>query len=131
MRLTHVLTMSGIVALLGTAISAESALGTWQTEADKKGQIAHVEVTRCDEALCGKIVRTYNSEGERITTENVGKRVFWDVKPTGDGEYRGRAWVPAHDREYSAKMDLASEDRLKVSGCVGPLCQSQLWARVE
>lgn len=131
MRLTYVLAIGGMAAFFGTGISAEPALGTWQTEADKKGQIAHVEVTRCDAALCGKIVRTYNSEGERITTENVGKRVFWDVKPTGDGEYRGRAWVPAHDREYSAKMDLASEDRLKVSGCLGPLCRSQLWARVE
>lgn len=131
MRLTYVLAATGMAAALGTAISAEPALGTWQTEADKKGQIAHVEVTRCDAALCGEIVRTYDSEGERITTENVGKRVFWDVKPTGDGEYRGRAWVPAHDREYSAKMDLEGDDRLKVSGCLGPLCQSQLWARVE
>lgn len=130
MRLTYALAVIGMVAGLGTAISAEPALGTWQTQADKKGQIAHVEVTRCDGALCGDIVRTYDSEGNRITTENVGKRVFWNVTPTGEQEYRGRAWVPAHDREYAAKMEL-QDDRLKVSGCLGPVCQSQLWARVE
>ena len=130
MRLTYALAVTGMVAGLGTAISAEPALGTWQTQADKKGQIAHVEVTRCDGALCGDIVRTYDSEGNRITTENVGKRVFWNVTPTGEREYRGRAWVPAHDREYAAKMEL-EDDRLKVSGCLGPICQSQLWARVE
>lgn len=130
MRSIHVLAVTAMVAGLGTAISAEPALGTWQTQADKKGQIAHVEVTRCDGALCGDIVRTYDSEGNRITTENVGKRVFWNVTPDGDQEYRGRAWVPAHDREYAAKMEL-NDDRLKVSGCLGPVCQSQVWARVE
>ncbi|MFO7759946.1 MAG: DUF2147 domain-containing protein [Roseovarius sp.] len=130
MRSIHVLAVTAMVAGLGTAISAEPALGTWQTQADKKGQIAHVQVTRCDGALCGDIVRTYDSQGNRITTENVGKRVFWNVTPDGDQEYRGRAWVPAHDREYAAKMEL-NDDRLKVSGCLGPVCQSQVWARVE
>lgn len=130
MRWIHVLAATATVAGLGTAINAEPAIGTWQTQADKKGQIAHVEVTRCDGALCGDIVRTYDSQGNRITTENVGKRVFWNVTPTGDHEYRGRAWVPAHDREYAANMEL-QDDRLKVSGCLGPVCQSQVWARVE
>lgn len=130
MRLTHVLALTGMVAGLGTAISADPALGTWQTQADKKGQIAHVEVTRCDGALCGDIVRAYDAQGNRITTENIGKRVFWNVKPTIGQEYKGRAWVPAHDREYAAKMELQGE-RLKVSGCLGPVCQSQVWARVE
>jgi len=130
MRLTYALALTGMVAGLGTAISAEPALGTWQTQADKKGQIAHVEVTRCDQSLCGKIVRTYDSGGQRITTENVGKRVFWGMTRKGEGNYQGRAWVPAHDREYAAKMEL-NDDRLKVSGCLGPICQSQLWARVQ
>ena len=58
------LDVTGMVTGLGTTISAEQALGTWQTQADKKGQIAHVKVTRCDEALCGDIVRTYDSEGK-------------------------------------------------------------------
>lgn len=130
MRLAFLIAITGMIIGLGTVASAERALGTWQTQPDKKGQIAHVEVTQCDSALCGKIVRAYDSDGNRITTENVGKRVFWNMTPTGGGEYRGRAWVPAHDREYAARMDL-SGDRLKVSGCLGPLCQSQVWARVE
>jgi uncharacterized protein (DUF2147 family) len=122
--------VTGLAIGLGTFASADSALGTWQTQPDKKGQIAHVKVTECDAALCGQIVRAYDSNGNRITTKNVGKRVFWDMTRTGDGNYRGRAWVPAHDREYAAKMKL-QQNRLKVSGCLGPICQSQLWARVE
>ena len=130
MRLISLTAMTGMLVGLATLAGADSALGTWQTAPDRKGQIAHVKVTRCDQALCGKIVRAYDSEGQRITTENVGKRVFWNMTRTGEGNYQGRAWVPAHDREYAAKMKL-NDDRLKVSGCLGPICQSQLWARVK
>jgi uncharacterized protein (DUF2147 family) len=115
---------------LGSAASSEEALGVWQTGPDKKGQVAHVEVTRCDEALCGKIIRTYDDEGRKISSPNLGKRVFWDMTTTGGNVYKGRAWVPAHDREYAAKMAL-DENRLEVSGCLGPVCESQEWVRVS
>lgn len=130
MRLTFLIALIGILSGVATLGAAGSAIGTWQTAPDKKGQIAHVKVTRCDRSLCGRIVRAYDSRGQRITTDNVGKRVFWGMTRTGDDKYRGRAWVPAHDREYAARMRL-NDDRLKVSGCLGPICQSQLWARVK
>ena len=56
--------------------------------------------------------------------------VFRDMTATGEGEHRGRARGPAHDREYSARMALDGR-QLIVSGCVGPFCQSQVWARSE
>lgn len=115
---------------LGGAAAADTALGVWQTGPDKKGQVAHVEVSRCDGALCGEIIRTYDDEGRRITTPNLGKRVFWNMTPAGGNTYEGRAWVPAHDREYAAVMEL-EDDSLTVSGCLGPFCQSQQWERVS
>ncbi|SEK39802.1 Uncharacterized conserved protein, DUF2147 family [Roseovarius azorensis] len=120
--------LAAMMSGAGSAASADPALGVWQTGPDRKGQIAHVEVTRCAEALCGRIIRAYSAEGHEITTPNVGKRVFWDMTPAGTDRYSGRAWVPAHDREYAATM-LLEGNRLKVSGCVGPICQSQVWAR--
>ncbi|MDZ7709150.1 MAG: DUF2147 domain-containing protein [Roseovarius sp.] len=122
--------MTVFITGLGTVVSAASVLGTWQTGPDKKGQVAHVEARPCGEAVCGWIVRSYDAEGKPITTANIGKRVFWNMTPVGDGEYRGRAWVPAHDREYAARMALEGR-QLTVSGCVGPFCQSQVWSRVE
>lgn len=111
-------------------VAAEPVLGMWQTEADRKGQVAHVDVHHCDQNLCGRIVKAFNAQGERVVTPNVDKLVFWGMEPTDPGEYEGRAWVPAHDREYKANMEL-SGDRLKVAGCVGPICQSQIWKRVD
>lgn len=127
MRLIFIVAM---ITGLGNVASSDEALGVWQTGPDKKGQIAHVEVSRCAEALCGKIIRTYDDAGRKISSPNLGKRVFWDMTKTGGNVYNGRAWVPAHDREYAAKMRL-DENRLKVSGCLGPICESQNWARVS
>lgn len=120
------LALSGLAA----PASADPALGLWLTEADKKGQVAHVSVTECGAALCGKIVKAFNPSGEQITTPNVGKRVFWDMIPVGGGKYEGRAFVPAHDREYAGQMTL-NGNRLNVGGCLGPICMSQDWTKVQ
>lgn len=120
------LALSGLAA----PASADPALGLWLTEADKKGQVAHVSVTECGAALCGKIVKAFNPSGEQITTPNVGKRVFWDMTPMGGGKYEGRAFVPAHDREYAGQMTL-NGNRLNVGGCLGPICMSQDWTKVQ
>ena len=49
----------------------------------------------------------------------------------GGGKYSGgKIWAPDRDKTYRSKMEL-SGDRLKVSGCVGPICRGQTWARVN
>lgn len=123
------LALALVTGLTGTGATAQPVLGTWLTPPDRKGQVAHVRVSRCDAALCGKIVRAFDSAGNPITTPNVGKRVFWNMTPSGPQTYEGRAWVPAHDRQYDARLNL-NEDRLKVSGCLGPFCQGQVWTRI-
>jgi len=110
--------------------AADPALGMWQTEPDAKDQIAHVNVYDCAEALCGRIVRVFDANGQRIDHPNVGRRVFWNMTRDGGSRYRGRAFVPAHGREYAGRMVLQG-DRLVVKGCVGPVCMSQTWRRVN
>lgn len=131
MRRTVTAAITTLALGLGaTAAAADRATGTWLTGADKKGQVAHVDVYTCGQALCGKIVRAYDSQGNQITTKNVGKRVFWDMTPEGDNTYEGRAFVPAHNRNYDAKIRV-SGGQMKVKGCLGPVCQSQTWSRVK
>lgn len=119
-----------LLALTPVAASAEAALGLWLTEPDRKAQTAHVQVSRCGAALCGTILRAYDKSGRQITTKNVGKRIFWDVRPTTAGDYAGRAYVPMLGREYPAKMQIKG-NRMYVKGCVGPACMSQTWTRVN
>lgn len=109
---------------------ADPASGVWLTEPDNKGQVAHVKVYECTRILCGKIIRTFNSAGQQIEHRNVGKLVFWDMRSSGQGTYQGRAFVPAHNREYAGEIRL-SGNRMTVRGCLGPICQNQSWTRVD
>ena len=128
MRASHL--VAAIFTLAGAPVLADPVLGTWQTEADNKGQVAMVRVTKCGTAFCGKITEVFDPSGNLITHPNVGKRVFWDMKPLGDGKYDGIAFVPAHNKQYPGQMRLMG-DQLKVGGCVGPVCLNQVWRRVQ
>jgi len=118
--------------LFGSAASAsDPALGKWRTEPDRKGQVGIVNVHECaEQKLCGRIVAARDPGGDPVVTPNVGKMVFWDMRPTEPGHYEGMAWVPARDAVYRAGMRLMG-NRLKVRGCLGPICQSQVWTRVK
>ena len=119
-----------LLTMLCGPVFADPALGVWLTEADRKCQVAHVDVHKCGQTLCGRIIKAFDASGQPVTTPNVGKRVFWNMRPVAAGRYEGRAWVPAHGREYDAEMQL-NGNRMLVRGCLGPVCQSQKWARVQ
>ena len=120
----------GLGIALAGPVAAGSPEGMWLTKPDKKGQVAHVQSTACGAAFCGKIVKVFDKNGQPVAdAPNVGKRVFWDMIGTGN-EYRGRAFVPAHNRDYDARMQV-NGNSMKVSGCLGPVCQSQTWTRVK
>ena len=87
------------------------------TEPDRKGQVAHVEARRCGDAVCGRIVRTYDRSGKSVASPNLGRRLFWDVKRVSPGEYRGTGWVPLHNATFQGNMKLRG-DRMVVRGCI-------------
>lgn len=109
---------------------ADTPVGIWQTPRDNKGVVAHIEARPCGAATCGVIARTYDRTGQLVQTPNLGVRVFWDMVPAGTGQWKGRAFVPAHNRTYPGVMQLKG-DRMVVKGCLGPVCQSQTWTRVK
>ncbi|WP_165978939.1 DUF2147 domain-containing protein [Antarcticimicrobium luteum] len=116
--------------LIPMAVAADTPLGTWLTPPDANGIVAHIEAQPCGAAACGVIARTYDSQGRPVQTPNLGVRVFWDMTPAGAGVWTGRAFVPAHNRSYTGTMKVRG-NRMTVRGCLGPVCQSQVWARVN
>ena len=116
--------------LAATPARADTPVGTWLTPRDDKGIVAHIEARPCGQATCGVIARTYDAQGRPVATPNLGVQVFWDMVPAGPGEWRGRAFVPAHKRSYAGTMRVRG-DRMEVRGCLGPVCQSQTWTRVK
>lgn len=119
---------TALVFSAGVAM-ADPVMGTWQTQVDD-GNFAYVEIAPCDAKICGTITRTFNSDGE-WKSDNIGKKLVWDMVAKGNGAYgSGKIWQPSKDKVYKSKMALKG-DRLKVSGCIGPICKKQTWARVK
>lgn len=124
------LTPLALACAMASPALAASPEGMWLTKPDRKGQVAHVQATTCGGAYCGKIVKVFDKDGDPVPgAKNVGKQVFWDMTGSA-GRYEGRAFVPAHNRDYDAKMQV-NGNQMKVSGCLGPVCQSQVWTRVK
>ena len=111
-------------------MAADPLEGLWQTEPDD-GAYAYVQIAPCGAALCGTMVRTFNSDGE-YKSENLGRQLVIDMMPAGNGRYKGKVWRPSNDKIYIGRINL-SGDGLKMKGCVagGLLCASQSWARVK
>lgn len=111
------------------AASADPIEGRWRTAQDDNGHSGLIEIKPCGNAICGTLIRAYDSAGNQIESDNVGRRLIWDTTNRGGGEYRGRIFSPDRGKEYASKLML-SGDRLTVSGCVLGICRSGgTWSR--
>lgn len=118
-----------VLAMTAGGALADPVLGVWQTEVDD-GAYAHVTMAPCGPAICGTLSRSFNAAGE-YKAATLGRQLVWDMQPNGKGGYvNGKIWQPSTDKTYRSKMTLEG-NRLNVSGCVGPICKTQTWARVQ
>ena len=109
--------MTAMLSLAAGAAMAEPLLGMWRTAGDDNGNSGLVQVAPCGAALCGKLVKSFNSAGEEIPSDNIGRNIISETVPTGDGEYRGKVYSPDRGKTYNSRLQL-NGDSLKVSGCV-------------
>lgn len=119
------------VFVAGPVFAADPLLGTFKTQPDDNGNFGHVEIYDCDGAICGVIRKAFGPTGEPVESENIGKRMIWNMQPKGGGKYSGgKIWAPDRDKVYKSKMELSGTS-LSVSGCVLIVCRAQTWTRVE
>lgn len=120
-----------VFASLAAPAFADPAVGLWKTEPDRKNLTSHIQIATCGAALCGTVVKAFDAQGQAVQTANVGKRLFWDLKPASGGTYEGgTVYVPLLNVEARAKAKL-SGNTLRVTGCKGPVCDGQTWTRVN
>lgn len=123
------------IAILGAsavpALAGDPAIGVWQTEPDRKNLVSHIKVRSCGPALCGTVIRAFDTDGREVTTPHVGKRLFWDLSPQGGGKYAGgTVQVPLLNVTANASATV-SGDSMRVTGCKGGICQGQTWTRLQ
>ncbi|MGI9390875.1 MAG: DUF2147 domain-containing protein [Boseongicola sp.] len=120
-----------VVVAAAPAFAADPIVGTFKTQPGDDGNYGHVQIFECDSAICGVIRRAFDVSGTEIESENIGKRMIWDMQAKGGGKYSGgKIWAPDRDKVYNSKMEL-SGTMLSVSGCVLIVCRAQTWTRVE
>ena len=126
------LKLAALALLISTpAAFADPVLGTYKTQPGDNGNYGHVELYQCEAAICGVIRKAFDGAGKEIPSDNIGRRMIWDMQAQGDGSYgKGKIWAPDRDKTYSSKMQLSGR-ALKVSGCVLGICRAQNWTRVK
>ncbi len=120
-----------VLGSLAAPALADPAVGLWRTEPDRKNLTSLIRIDTCGAALCGTVLKAFDPQGREVQTANVGKRLFWDLKPAGSGNYGGgTVRVPLLNVQANAKAEL-SGDKLHVTGCKGLVCDGQTWVRAN
>ncbi|SFN58783.1 Uncharacterized conserved protein, DUF2147 family [Roseovarius lutimaris] len=126
-----VLTIAALMVSAGMAAAADPLEGTWRTAADDNGHSGLIKVAPCGGALCGKLVKSYDSSGKEMASKNIGRNIISETKNTGGGAYKGKVYSPDRDKTYNSRLKL-SGDTLKVSGCVFGICRDGgTWKKVK
>lgn len=109
------------------AASAQSLEGRW---ANPKRSVI-VEVSKCGNAYCGTVA--WASAKNRAKGATPGTRVLSEMRPQGNGVYKGRAFEPKRDIPGSATVHQVGPNVMVVKGCAiaGLLCKEQRWTRVR
>ncbi len=119
---------------------AQYPVGRWRTQM----QGALVEIKNCsDLSPCGFLiwVDPSVSHGIRNDIRNpnpalrsrplIGVPIIWGLRRTEAGWGGGRVYNPETGQTFRSSMQSISDRRLKVTGCWGPLCRSEIWVAVD
>jgi len=121
-----------LTVVLAAPAFADPVEGVWKTAKDDNGNFGHIKVSMCGAKICGVLVKSFDSSGAPLASDNDGKRIIWDMVPEGGGKYgSGKVWSPDRDKTYSSKMTLKGAS-LAIKGCVMGICRSGgKWSRVK
>lgn len=123
--------IAAALAALAAPAAADPVLGMYKTQPGDDGHYGHVQLVACGDNICGVIRKAFDSSNKEITTENIGKRMIWDMQALGGGKYgKGKIWAPDRNKTYNSKMELNNRT-LKVSGCVAVVCRAQTWTKIN
>ena len=118
--------------LTGAAQAPEptSIEGLWRSP----GGNSIIGIAPCGEGLCGTVKWASQkaiADARKGTDQLIGSDLLTDLEQKKPGQWQGKLFVPDKDVRVTAKIQLAKDGRLRVSGCLAgkSLCKSQLWVR--
>ena len=126
------LLLAAVLSFGGGAALADPVEGIWKTKPDDNGNFGYVQIKPCGAAFCGVLIKAFDADGKEKASDNIGKRIVWDMVAYPDGLYDdGQIWSPDRDKTYNSDMTLAG-NKLSVRGCVIGICRDGgTWTRVK
>jgi uncharacterized protein (DUF2147 family) len=122
----------GFLVSPALATLTPSPLGAWST-ANGHGV---VEIAKCGDAFCGRIVGIERGPGEALPTDvhgrsQCGLTIITNEKPDRDNTWLGEITDPRNGGIYQAKLWLDAAGDLKLRGFIGipQLGSTQTWHR--
>lgn len=127
------------ISLAGFAhADPHDVFGTFVTQAGT----SHVTIEDCgDTTPCGRVswidpdAMEPGATPETATTKAgdpvLGLLMLEGFDRKGKDWRGGTIYDPEADKSYSSRIKRLDDGRLQVKGCVGPICQTQVWTEVS
>lgn len=123
-----------LIAGLGSPALAADATGTWM----RANGTAKIKIMPCGGNLCGNIVwlktprkDTQNPDPKLRARSLIGSQTILGMKPSGKNSWKGKVYNAEDGKTYSGKMQLVSDNKLKLEGCVLVFCKGDTWTRTK
>lgn len=137
-----------LIRAVGTALALLAAGPAAAADIDgmwlSPSRSAHVQISHCGEALCGKVVWAtrphtnpdyldVHNKNPAMRSRSVIGQILMEGFTGGPTEWTGgRVYNPGDGNTYSGKLTLVDERHLKLTGCaLWVLCKSQVWTRLD
>jgi uncharacterized protein (DUF2147 family) len=112
--------------------------GHWRTS--RHGALVHIgdcgNGTPCgrlawvDERVSGGVTRDLRNQDPTLRVRGlIGLHVLWGFAAAHGGWRDGRLYNPDDGKTFRAHLSQISPTELRVTGCLGPLCRSEVWTR--
>lgn len=126
-----------------TSAAPLDVVGTWAAESRYGNIQGHVRIADCgDGTPCGVLVwfdpartrqRTdaQNPDRKLRGRSLIGMPLIIGFERQGPAWRRGRLYNPEDGKTFVCSLQLAPDRKhLRVTGCLGPFCQTKIWTRV-
>jgi uncharacterized protein (DUF2147 family) len=134
-----IVTATTLTAIIGIAVAANAAAASIKGRWTTKEKDSVVEISACGTAMCGRVSKflktppggvdqkdTKNPNKDLRNRKILGIAVLHSLK-ADDKEWRGTIYDPRNGKSYRSVVYLQKNGNLNVKGCLGPICQSQVW----
>jgi uncharacterized protein (DUF2147 family) len=135
MKLTSASLFLALSLMAGTAYARPLEGTTWRTQSGA----GTVRIEACGQRTCGRILTGTPRPGQTEfdarnpnpalrTRTLIGLTILTGFIRQADFSYKGGTiYDPESGRTYRSEFRLKPDGRLEVKGCIGPICQTQIW----